>query len=179
MAGSRDTHWYDAAVARITEDDGEAVAERVHARLEGYDVDDLKWRRIGVDDDGNLLIAGGAVLVTGLSTSAMYSGTTSLTPKFARIVASSSGATEVVAAVTLKKIRVLSYVVVADAAVNVKFQSHVTPTDKTGLMYCAAKGGVSSGFSPVGHFETVAGEALDINLSGAVAVGGHVSYLEI
>jgi hypothetical protein len=100
-------------------------------------------------------------------------------PKFAKIVASASGATTVVAAVTSKKIRVLSYVLVANAAVNTKFQSHVTPTDLTGLEYLGSNGGVSAGFSPAGHFETVAGEALDINLSGAVAVGGHLTYIEV
>lgn len=98
---------------------------------------------------------------------------------FAAITASASGATQVVAAATLngtaRKIRVVSYVIVANAAVNVKFQSH-TAGDLTGLLYNAANGGVAAPFSPVGWFETVAGEALDINLSGAVAVGGHLTY---
>jgi hypothetical protein len=115
----------------------------------------------------------------GARTDAVYNSTTALTPKFAVIVASASGATQVVAAVTSKKIRVLGYVLVASAAVNAKFQSHVTPTDKTGLLYLGANGGVSAPFSPVGQFETVAGEALDINLSGGVAVGGHLTYIEV
>jgi len=117
--------------------------------------------------------------VASQETSAIYNGTTSLTPKFATITASSSGATTVVAAVTSKKIRVISYVVVANAAVNIKFQSHVTPTDKTGLLYLAANGGVSGAYAPTGHFETISGEALDINLSGAIAVGGHLTYVEV
>lgn len=104
---------------------------------------------------------------------------TILTPKFATITASASGATTIVAAVTSKKIRVLSWTLVANGAVNAKWQSHVTPTDKTGLHYFAANGGISVPFSPVGHFETVAGEALDINLSGAVAVGGSLVYVEV
>ena len=116
---------------------------------------------------------------SGPDTSTIYNGTTSLTPKFATITASSSGASTLVAAVTSKKIRVISYVVVASAAVNIKFQSHVTPTDKTGLLYLAANGGVSGAYAPTGHFETIAGEALDINLSGAVAVGGHLTYVEV
>ena len=113
------------------------------------------------------------------ATDSLMNGTTALTPKFAVITASSSGATQIVAAVSSKKIRVLSYVFQCNATVNVKFQSHVTPTDKTGLLYNAANTGASSGFNPLGHFETIAGEALDINLSGAVAVGGHITYAEV
>ncbi len=119
-----------------------------------------------------------AVPTTGApDTSALYAGTTALTPKFAAITASASGATVVVAAVASKKIRVISYVVVANAAVNIKFQSN--STDKTGLLYLAANGGVSGAYAPTGHFETASGEALNINLSAAVAVGGHVTYVEV
>jgi hypothetical protein len=45
--------------------------------------------------------------------------------------------------------------------------------------YFGANGGVAAAYCPVGHFETAAGEALNINLSGAVAVGGHVVYVEV
>lgn len=107
-------------------------------------------------------------------------GATSVTPKFAAITASASGATTLVAAVASKKIRVLSYVITANGAVNTKFVSHTTTATATGLTYIAAAGGGASvAYSPVGHFETEAGEALDINLSGAVAVGGHVTYIEV
>jgi hypothetical protein len=98
-------------------------------------------------------------------------------PKFAAISAPNSGNNEVVAAVSGKKIRVLGYVLVASGAVNAKFRS--TNTDKTGLLYLAQNGGVSAPFSPVGHFETAAGEALNLNLSGSVAVGGHLVYVEV
>jgi hypothetical protein len=128
------------------------------------------------------LAAGTAVVGVAVSpqqTGAVYSGTTALTPKFAAIAASSSGASTLVALVSSKKLRVLSVALVANAAVNVKFQSHVTPTDITGLFYLAANGGFVLPFSPAGHFETVSGEALDINLSGAVAVGGVVTYIEV
>lgn len=132
---------------------------------------------------GNVgLIAGSNLVGAAIAphqTGVVYSGTTALTPKFASITASSSGATTVVAAVTSKKIRVLKVTLIANAAVNVKFQSHVTPTDLTGLFYCGANGGVGMTYCPLGHFETVAGEALDINLSSAVAVGGVLTYVEV
>ena len=95
---------------------------------------------------------------------------------FAPITASASGVTNLVAAQAGKSIRVLQVVLVANGAVNVKFQSHVTPTDLTGLFYLIANTGFSSGFSPSGQFQTVSGEALDINLSGNVAVGGYLTY---
>jgi hypothetical protein len=112
-------------------------------------------------------------------TASLYSGLTKLTPTFATITANTTGATTIVAAVASKKILVLQYVLVATSAVNVKFQSHVTPTDLTGLLYLGANTGVSSPYSPVGLFQTVSGEALDINLSGNIAVGGHLVYVTV
>lgn len=113
-------------------------------------------------------------------TNKLLNGNTALTPKFTKIVASASGVTTIVAAVTSKKIRVLAWDIKVNAAVNFKWQSHVTPTDLTGLYYNGAQGdGVARAFNPVGYFETVAGEALDINLSGAVPVGGVMTYVEV
>lgn len=113
-------------------------------------------------------------------TSQIANAGAALTPKFAKIAVSSSGANTIVAAVTGKKIRVLAWDTVANAAVNFKWQSHVTPTDLTGLYYMAGQGnGVARAFNPVGYFETIAGEALDLNLSGAVAVGGVLTYVEV
>lgn len=130
-----------------------------------------------------------AVLATDQPTLAMAQDTsqlangatgTNLTPKFKAISASSSGANTVVAAVTSKKIRVLAWDAKVNGAVNFKWQSHVTPTDLTGLYYCNGQGdGVARAFNPLGYFETVAGEALDLNLSGAVGVGGVLTYVEV
>jgi hypothetical protein len=105
---------------------------------------------------------------------------TNLTPKFKNITASASGATTIVALVATKKIRVLAWDLKVNAAVNFKWQSHITPTDLTGLYYCSGQGdGVARAYNPLGYFETVAGEALDINLSSAVAVGGVLTYVEV
>lgn len=108
------------------------------------------------------------------------SGFTALTVKQAKISCSSAGANTVVAAVSSKKLRVLAWDLKVNAAVNAKWQSHVTPTDLTGLYYCGAQGDGIARTAGDGTFlfETVAGEALDINLSGAVAVGGSVTYVE-
>lgn len=101
-----------------------------------------------------------------------------LTPKFASIAVSSSGDNSIVALVATKKIRVLSLKLTANGAVNAKWRSNTT--DKTGLSYFAAAGdGEVLPFNQCGWFETAAGEALNLNLSGAVAVGGHISYVEV
>jgi hypothetical protein len=115
-----------------------------------------------------------------LATDTIQNGTTALTPKFAKIAVSASGVNSFIALVSAKKLRCLSVVFMGNGAVNVKFQSHVTPTDLTGLFYIAAAGGGAClPFNPVGWFETVAGEAMDINLSGSVAIGGVMTYVEI
>ena len=111
-----------------------------------------------------------------LATDAIMNGTTVLTPQFAPITASASGVTTIVAAVASKKIRILGAVIVCTTAVTVKFQSHTTTATATGAFPFGANGGAAIPFSPVGWFETVAGEALDINLGSAVAVGGQLIY---
>lgn len=112
-------------------------------------------------------------------TSTVYNGVTALTPKFATISASSSGNNTLVAAVTSKKIRVLAYNFIANGTVNAKFQSGASGTDLTGLKYCVVNSGICAPFNPVGWFETAAATLLNINLSGAVAIGGELVYVEV
>jgi hypothetical protein len=117
---------------------------------------------------------------SGLDTSVINNGTTALTPKFAAISTAASGVSTVVAAVASKKIRVLSYRFQADADVSVKFRDNTAAVDLTGAVATGAKGGGGgASFSPVGHFETAAGNALSISLSGAVQVSGHLTYVEV
>lgn len=102
-----------------------------------------------------------------------------LPQKYSKIAASSTGNNTVVAAVTGKKIRVLAVNFSASAAVNVKFQSGAGGTDITGLYYLAANGGFVLPYNPLGWFETAAASLLNLNLSGDVAVGGSVTYIEV
>lgn len=95
--------------------------------------------------------------------------------KFTIIQNASSGA--IVSGVANKKIRVLSYVLVASDTTNLKWQSNAT--DLSGLFYLIGSTGVSSGYSPKGHFQTAAGETLNLSNSGSKAVGGHLSYIEV
>lgn len=95
--------------------------------------------------------------------------------KFAAISATASGDTVVVAADTNRKIKVVSYVLVAAAAVSVKFKNG--STDVTGAMPLGVNGGVAATGQPSSHLlETAANTALNINLSGATTVAGHISY---
>jgi hypothetical protein len=57
--------------------------------------------------------------------------------------------------------------------------SHVTPTDISGLSYLTQFKDSGGGYCPVGHFETIAGEALDINNSAAIAISGEITYIEV
>ena len=105
--------------------------------------------------------------------------TLGFTVKHAKIATADSGATVIVAAVTGYKIKVCHVNVTASNAVNVKWQS--ASTDLTGLAYLTQYSGYETAFCPPAFgclFETAVGEALNINLSGAIAVGGFITYYE-
>jgi hypothetical protein len=112
-----------------------------------------------------------------LRTDAILNGTTSLTPKFAFFTLSSTGT--VVALVSAKKIRVLRYSLMADADCTAYFRTVTTTTQLSGTKYVGARGGAGGTFCPVGHFETVAGEALGLVIAGTANVSGEVTYVEI
>lgn len=126
------------------------------------------------DYTGNNSSGGGGIVD---DSSSMNDGRETVTPKFAVISESSSGSQEIVAAVANKRIRVLSYVIISNGTLNVKWQSG--SNDISGLLYLVSNTGASSGYHPKGHFQTSQGEALNLNLSGSVAIGGHISYIEV
>lgn len=111
------------------------------------------------------------------NTSIIYDNFTPVTPKFKVITVSSIGDNEVIAAVSGKVIRVLSYLFVSAGSVSVQWKSG--STDISGVMPYIASTGVSAGYNPKGHFETGVNEALVIELSHNVAVGGHLTYVEV
>lgn len=113
-----------------------------------------------------------------IATDALMVGTTALVPKFASIDVATAGDNTLVAAVTGKQLRVLSYALVAGGAVAVRWKSGAA-TNLSGAMSFAANGGVAPAWSPVGLLQTVAGDALVLNLSAAVQVSGHLVYVEV
>ena len=100
-----------------------------------------------------------------------------MSTKYKVISTSSSGNSTVIAAVAGYKIVVLSYVVTALTAVRVRFDSATGGTALTGQLCLAANGVVNGAFNPRGHFETIVGEALCVNLSSAVSTTGHITYV--
>lgn len=129
---------------------------------------------------GTVALGAGTALIGSMAQAAqlgaLYSGTTLLTSKFAPIAASASGATTIVAAVAGKAIYVVRYSLSANGTVNVNLQSHTTTSTATGLHYLVQYMPAGGGYCPCGIFATAVGEALDINLSAAIAVGGELTY---
>jgi hypothetical protein len=102
-----------------------------------------------------------------------------ITVLFSSISASSSGDNTVIAADGTRKIKVLQYTIISAGTVNVTMKSGAG-TSLTGAMPLVANSGVASPFvSPAqGHLlETAVNQALVLNLSGAVAVTGHLTYI--
>ena len=97
--------------------------------------------------------------------------------KRAAISASSSGDNTIVAAVTGKIIRVYSVVLIVASTVTVRFESGASGTALTGQMPLTV--GFAPPFNPWGHFETLEGQLLNLELSGAVAVSGWLMYAEV
>jgi hypothetical protein len=98
------------------------------------------------------------------------------TVQYRTISATNSGSTQVVPAVSGKRIRVIAYAVVATSAVTIKFQSG--SSDITGSMRLVEGGGIAHAYDG-GLFETGEGQALNINLSTNATVGGYVVYREV
>lgn len=103
------------------------------------------------------------------------------------IAASAMGQTQIIAAGNAQqKIRVVSGVISASGAVNIKFQGH--NTDLTGLLYFLGTTPPALAFAygeflyqggMGGFFDAAAGLELNINLSAAVPVGGWLNWLYV
>lgn len=98
---------------------------------------------------------------------------------FAPIDVATTGDNTIVAADATRKIKVLSYSLVCDAAVAVRWKSGAS-TNLSGAMSCAATGGLADGQgnAPATQwlFETAVNEALVLNLGGAIGVRGRLTY---
>jgi hypothetical protein len=104
--------------------------------------------------------------------------TPSVTLLSVAIAASSSGNNTLIAAGgASNKIYVVAFSLSFSGTVNAKFQSGASGTDLTGLYYGIANAGAGSAIAPPAFlFATAANTLLNLNISGAVAVGGHVTY---
>jgi hypothetical protein len=118
-----------------------------------------------------------------LATDKILNNLTELTPKFAKAnIAASTTDGALVALVAAKKLRVLSFRIhAAGTATNVTFTSKPAGagTAISELFACGANGGRSEAFSPIGHFETAAGEGLSVTTGAGSTVGVGVTYCEV
>ena len=103
--------------------------------------------------------------------------------KRAAIAAATSGNNTLLAAVTGKKIRVLSIAIVAGAAGNIYFESAAGGTvifgGSTNKICLAANGGFVLPHNPAGWFETAAAALLNMNASSTGPFSGGFTYVEV
>lgn len=134
-----------------------------------------------------VLTAAVHVITATINSSGLSDGLTALTPKFAAIN-TVNGNNTVVAAVSGKKIRVLAALIVGAVTAQKQFifQDGTNGTFLTGSMYLGDNSSTSNttdgifvwDYSPVGHFETSAGNLLDLESFGA-EIRGCLTYVEV
>lgn len=139
------------------------------------------------DGSGQLRVATLAALRTtdtfsaALASDKIMVDKTELTPKFAFLNAAAATADQtVIASVTSKKLRVLSLRIMGGTTAGSIFFETGTTTAITETWNFDVRSGINLGFSPVGHFETAAGQALTCTTataSATCAVG--VVYIEV
>jgi hypothetical protein len=118
-----------------------------------------------------------------VESNSMRAGGTAVTPKFAAIAAATAAANTLLAAVPAKKIRVLSMSLTAGAAGNIYFTSAAAGAvifgGSTNKINLAQNQTLTLPYSPVGHFETVAGELLSMDASSTGPFSGGFTYIEV
>lgn len=96
------------------------------------------------------------------------------------VSASTLGDNTLVAAVTGKKIRVVSLALVATGGANtVRLGSAASGQAMTGAMDLPSDGQLVLPYNPAGWCETVAGDLLNLELSAATAVAGTLGYVTV
>lgn len=112
-------------------------------------------------------------------TSAIYNGTTALTPKFASISGNTNGNNTLVAAVADKRIRVVALMLMAAGTVTVTLQDGAGGTALTGALALTAQTGFCLPYNPVGWLQTSVNTLLNMSLNAAVQVSGCLVYVEV
>lgn len=162
----------------------EVAIVRNGTTITGGELDSITTITNPVDVSGSVVNIGNSADIVPLvpSTDAIYlSDGTALAVKFANGSASSAGDNSIVAAVPGKQILVMAFALSAVAAVNAVFKSDTGggATQKWPTIYLSASGSKEKEFSSVGHFGTASGKALNLSLSGALAVEWAITYVEM
>jgi hypothetical protein len=158
---------------RVISDTGSFVSGEVEITNTPLPVSQSGSWNVGISNTPVPVSQSGSWSITVANTPLIVAHSTVL---YAPINATTSGNTQVVGAVSGKRIRVIAFAVVANATVNIKFQSGTT--DITGSMRVVEGGGIAHAYDG-GLFQTAVGQALNINLSANATVGGYVVYREI
>jgi len=138
----------------------------------------VEWGADGTAND--TAVAAPMPVQATLESNQMTAGGTVSTPAFAVISCSTdNGDHTLISANATKKLRVLSYVLIADGTVSVRFEGGTGGTALTGVMPLIANVGISSGFNPLGHFETASNALLNLELTGTGNVFGHLTYVPV
>jgi hypothetical protein len=128
---------------------------------------------VSVDDNGGSLTVDGTVAVSGTSVVDARRGTTLL---FGSIDTASSGDNTLVAADAAKKAKLVSYTLISEGTVAVRWKS--AANNKSGAMPLITNTGLAmAGSMDAWLLETAVNEALILNLSAAIGVRGHFSYI--
>ncbi len=107
-------------------------------------------------------------------------GTSATSSRMKRaVIDCASGNNTIVAAVPGKVIRVYQLVLISAGTVLTRWESATGGTALTGQMSLVANSGYAPPFNPFGHFETLEGELLNLELSDAISVDGWLLYAEI
>lgn len=135
----------------------------------------------------NWLTAGGTSDPSSVHPQTTGAASSGATVKVANGVATASGDNVVLAAVTGKKIRVLSYALQCQetGTVTARFQDNATTTNRTMPWILTAGASQNDGVvrnpgdSSHWYFETASGVGLDLNLSSALDTGWEITYIEV
>lgn len=112
------------------------------------------------------------------TTHAYCDGPASSRIRYAIIDHNTSGDNTVIAAVAGKSLKVLSYSMTATGSVTARWESGAGGTALSGQMTMATGVPIVCNGAPYGCFQTGVGALLNLELSGAVSVDGHITYVE-
>ncbi len=101
-----------------------------------------------------------------------------LTPKYLAVDVNTSPNNTLIAAVAGKKILVIGCVLIAAGAVNIRFEDGAGGPALTGVMNLTTNSGFTLPLGIPGWFKTSTNTLLNLELSGAVAVAGTLTYVE-
>ena len=158
---------------RVISDTGSFVSGEVEITNTPLPVSQSGSWNVGISNTPVPVSQSGSWSITVANTPLIVAHSTVL---YAPINAASFGDTQIIPAVSGKRIRVIAYAVIANATVSIKFRSGTT--DITGSMRIVEGGGIAHAYDG-GLFQTAVGQALNINLSSNATVGGYVVYREV